>query len=369
MVDRIWFVVKRLVLGITLILLASLVLLVSDWNRRKPAQANSLNTQKENPGTAGSSTQPLSKTWNVHILQYSESAPMEQVYSGALKGFEEAKLMDGRDIRITSRNAQGDIATLNNLVDAAISDNVDLIFTLSTPALQAAVNKVKGRPIVFSIAVDPKSWGAGKTNEDHLRNVTGVYVTVPVDKMMQTIREYVPDAHKIGTLFTPSETNSVFVKEQFVQAAERAGIEVITAPVASTSEVLDAAISLTARGIDIFCQLGDNVSSSSFPSIIEAARRARLPLFCFSTTHAKQGAILSIANDYFDNGREAALVAARVIRGEDPASIPYTGTQKVSMTINPEAARMIGFHLPESLLTKADLIVSKETTEDSHKSK
>jgi len=358
-------VLKRLSLGFFLIILASMALLFSDWNHRK--QSPTKQPYENNLGEApnGPAAHNPSKKWNVQLLQFSASPPMDETHSGILKGLKESGLEEGRDFHITVRNAQGDIATLNSMVDAALNDEADLIVTMSTPALQAAFHRVKDRPIVYSIAVDPKSWGAGKSNQDHPPNLTGVYVTLPVDQMIQAIQQCAPNARRIGTLFVPSETNSVFVKDTLVKEASKAGIEVVTAPVSSTSEVLDAAISLTTRNIDIFCQIADNTSSSSFPSIIEAARRARLPLFCFSSKQAQQGAILSIANDYFDNGIEAGEVAARVIRGENPASIPYSGTKKIAIAVNLAAAKAVGFSLPDSLLKKADEIITEQTGKNS----
>jgi ABC-type uncharacterized transport system substrate-binding protein len=354
------FVLKRLSLGFFLIILVSLALLISDWNHRKhsPGKQRLTNTPGETSNGLATTRAPH-KVWNIHLLQFTASPPMDETHSGILKGLKESGLEDGRDFRITARTAQGDIATLDSMVDAAVNDGADMIMTMSTPALQAAFHRVKDRPIVYSIAVDPKSWGAGKTNEDHPPNVTGVYVTLPVNQMIQAIQECAPKARRIGTLFVPSETNSVFVKDTLVAEARKAGLEVVTAPVSGTSEVLDAAISLTTRNIDIFCQIADNTSSSSFPSIIEAADKARLPLFCFSSKQAEQGAVLSIANDYHDNGIEAGHVAARVMRGENPASIPYTGTQKVTMVINLMSAKAIGFSFPESMLKEADEIIRK----------
>jgi hypothetical protein len=83
-----------------------------------------------------------------------------------------AELQEGIDYELIVRNAQGDMPTLSSLVDAALGDGSDLILTLSTPTLQAAVQRVKSTPIVFSFSSNPLGAGAGTTYEQHLPNVT-----------------------------------------------------------------------------------------------------------------------------------------------------------------------------------------------------
>ena len=86
------------------------------------------------------------------------------------------------------------------------------------------------------------------------------------------------------------------------------------------TEVSDAALSLCQSGIDVLCQISDNLSNSSFPAIARACEMAKTPLFTFSPSQVKRGAALGIGSDFSENGREAGRLVALVIRGNDPVA-------------------------------------------------
>src|SRR5262249_53978070 len=92
---------------------------------------------------------PLPKTWHLSLVELNRVADVEEAELGVLAGLKEAGLVDGRDYRCTIRNAQGDMATVSGLVDAAVTDS-DLLITFSTPTLQSALQRAKQLPIVFN---------------------------------------------------------------------------------------------------------------------------------------------------------------------------------------------------------------------------
>src|SRR5207244_13340265 len=111
------------------------------------------------------------------------------------------------------RSAQGDIATLNSLMDAITTEGTDLVLTLSTPTLQTAIKKLRNIPVVFTLVGNAFIAGAGRTNEDHLPNITGTTVDSQFDEMIALFREIMPSARRIGTLFVPGEVNSAYYRE------------------------------------------------------------------------------------------------------------------------------------------------------------
>jgi ABC-type uncharacterized transport system substrate-binding protein len=345
-----WPVLKRLLLGIILILIASSILLFSDVKHRR--------------GTTEPDERQISqhaKKWRILLAMLVEAPPMEEAGDGMRAGLKQAGLIEGHDYEIVERNAQGDMATLNSILDTASTDQVDMIFTLTTPALQTAMNKAKDKPVIFSLAVDPASWGGARSNTDHPPNMTGVYVSSPFQKMIDVIRQCFPNAKKIGTLFSPAESNSVYVKEVFSSLVRKNGLEIVTVPINSSVEVSEGAQTLVQLGIDAFCQIGDNATSAAFPSIIRVADAAKVPVFCFSSFHVRhQGALIGVSNDHFDSGREAALLAVRVMRGESPGAIPLQPARTVVIAANVDAAKKNGFRLPESFLSIADEVIGKK---------
>ena len=262
----------------------------------------------------------------------------------------------GRDFELRIRNAQGDMATLSTMVDAAVSDGVDLLLTSATPALQAALRRANGRPIVFSLVANPVVAGAGNSDTDHLPFVTGAYITAPHDLGVAALRQCLPNVKRVGTLFVPAEVNSVYYKDELVKAAARIGIEVEAVGVSTSSEIADAALALCGRRVDAICQISDNLTGASFASIAQAAQRARLPLMGFASNQTKAGAFMTVSRDYYDGGVAAAEIAARVLRGEAPARIPFHFVEKLKYSFNPTAAARSGIVIPPELLQLGDIV-------------
>ncbi len=337
-----WLTVKRLLLGLVLILLASAVLLISDGGRRKSSGSN-----------AG-----VNKKWVVNLLEYVNVEDSEQSEKGILDGLRESGLVEGCDYEMTVRNAQGDMPTLNGLVDAALTARADLLMTLSTPTLQATIRKAPPQlPIVFTYLADPIAAGAGGNFTDHRPNVTGVATGGADEEVLAILRECVPRARSIGTIVVPSEVNTVYHLHELTLEARKLGIEVISVPANTSSELPDAALALCSMKIDAVCQVAGNLTATGFTSIARAARVARLPAFAFMSSAAEQGAVAVVARDYYDGGIEAAQFAVRVMRGESPASIPIQPLRKNRTIVNLAAARAVGITVPASVLKKAEKVI------------
>jgi len=201
--------------------------------------------------------------------------------------------------------------------------------------------------------------GAGRSDTDHLPNVTGVYLGGAYADMLAVIHEFFPSVRAMGTLFVPSEANSVFHKDILTEEARKIGFEMVAVAASTSTEVPDAALSLCSRKIDALCQIPGNLTASSFPSIAQAAQRAKLPIFAFQTSQAYAGATVTLARDYADGGREAGLIAARIMRGENPTSIPFQGVKKTRLIVNLEAARSLGLALPPALIKQAEEVIGQ----------
>jgi ABC-type uncharacterized transport system substrate-binding protein len=309
--------------------------------------------------SAAATNAPLSKKWKVALIALVQTVDLEEAEKGVLDGLKESGLVEGRDYEKTIRNAQGDMATLPGLVDAALGDNADLIITFSTPTLQAALQRVKKQPIVFNYVADPFAAGAGKSDADHLPNVTGVYLLGAYDQTMPLIKEFLPNVRTLGTIYVPAEINMVSQLAVMQKAAQAAGLELKPIAANTATEVGDAALALTTQRIDAFCLIPGNLTAQAFPSIAQAANRAKLPVFSFQTSQVQGGAIAGMTRDYYDSGRDAAHMAARVMRGEAPASIPFVGFAKTKLIVNAGAARTLGITPPAAVLKRADQVIGQ----------
>jgi ABC-type uncharacterized transport system substrate-binding protein len=321
--------------------------LVAEANRQKSA-ASAANTA---PAAA-----PPGRMAKVDLIEFLETPNVEANRQGILDGFKKVGLIEGRDLELRVRNAQGDMAVLNTIMDAAASDGSELLMTATTPALQAALQRARNRSLVFSLVANPMIAGAGRSEQDHLPNVTGAYVSAPHREGLEALRRCLPNLKRVGTLFVPSEVNSVFYKDDLEKAGKALGIEVEAVGVSTSGEIPDAAMALCSRKIDAVCQISDNLTGASFASIIQAARRARLPLMGFASGQAKTGALMTVSTDFYDGGVATAEIAAEVLKGKSPAGIPFYRVTKIKYYFNTQAAASVGVTIPPELLKLGETV-------------
>jgi ABC-type uncharacterized transport system substrate-binding protein len=212
----------------------------------------------------------------------------------ALKvGLQESDMEKGRDYEFKISSAQGDLATLPSLIDAAVDAKARVIVTLQDETLQAAVQRVKTVPIVFNILSDPFAAGAGTSDSNHLPNITGVYSPGFGDpeqtKRVELIKRVVPKVKRVGILFSPGEPLSVGLKDRMAKAAKAAGLSVEAVPINSTGEGTEAATALIGKKVDAI-EIYGNAAHGAFESIIQVARDHKVPVFSPSPFEILKGA-------------------------------------------------------------------------------
>jgi ABC-type uncharacterized transport system substrate-binding protein len=281
---------------------------------------------------------------------------MDDAEAGVRTGLKDSGLVEGKDYEISMRNASGDMPTILGLIDAALQEGADILVTFSTPTLQAAMNKTSRIPVIFTFVTDPVAAGAGRDYVHHRANVAGVYTHAACEGIIDCVRECIPGVRSIGTLTTPAEANSVFDRDQLVAAAKKHSIAVVDLPLATASDVPDTAAALCSRSIDAVVIVGSNLTTTTFPTIAAAARRARLPVFGSATSQYDSGAVAVVANDFYDAGHGSGKIAARVIRGAKPGDIPFQPTSGTQLLLNRQAAEHCGVKLPETLVRRADKV-------------
>jgi ABC-type uncharacterized transport system substrate-binding protein len=290
-------------------------------------------------------------------VQYNDVIDVKDAESGVLEGLRESGLEDGRDYEVQILNAQGDMATVSALIDAAITGGADMLITFSTPTLQAALRRAQNVPVVYNYVASGLKAGAGKSNTDHAPNVTGVSLIPANDEALALLRTHFPSIRRVGTLYCPAETNMVNTKIALDTAAKRAGFEVVYVPAETATDVPDASAALMSRDVDAVLQIPGNLTAAAFGSISEAARRAHVPVFAFQKAQAIGGAMVVVARDYKESGRHAAHLAARIMRGESPKKIPLEDFGKTSLIVNLDAARALNVTLPPALVRSAQDVI------------
>lgn len=292
----------------------------------------------------------------VATVTYGRSPNFEDAYRGFLSEMEAIGLGDGTGARIVLRDAQFDIGALGTIVAAVAAERPDVVVPFTTPALQAVSRKVKDLPVVFSLVASGVEAGVGRSETDHLPNVTGAQIEGDWPRMIELVKAAMPGARRVGTVFAPGEANSVFNKESWRKALAAAGIELVAVGADRPTELAEAAEGLVTKGIDAVVQISDNSSSMGFATIVRAADRAGIAVFSFTPGSMRAGAAFAVARDFEDVGRVSARLVKRVLAGEAVAGIPFTDTERTVIYANPERLERFGIRVPPEILGQATVV-------------
>ncbi len=279
------------------------------------------------------------------------------------------------DVRISVRDAGRDKARLEGLVEDARSEGVDLIISWGTTVTLATAGSLlqledshlnHDIPQVFMIVADPVGSGIVQSLGDTGReNLTGTYNRMPETVTVDTLQRIVPNLKKLGLLYNANEKNSVGKRDELAELLPSLGIELV-----------DYAFNLAENGTPMAEDIGVHVrrlkkngadalyvGSSSFlrsnAAILGAAAKAeKLPVISSYEEMVQDGnALISVAARYYDVGQLAGhQVAAILLDGKVPGSLPVAKMDEFALTVNLSFARAIGVWPPVDMLEFADVV-------------
>lgn len=297
--------------------------------------------------------------YTVGIFQLNDVRHLNDVRKGFIQALEDHGLFDRSNIHLIFRNGMGDIAEVQRIAREFVSDGVNMIVAFSTPCLQAALHATRETPIIFSSVANPYLAGAGKSAEEHLSNVSGVSSKGPIKQSLEFIKEILPEAKRIGTLWTPSEINSQFYLDLAEESANELGLEIIPVPVNNSNEVLYAAQILINKKIDAIYQISDNTINFAFEALGRVAEENAVPLFGGVPALTRLGASAAMGWDFVDMGYKAGEIALRVKEGENSSDIPIQYMSRAKLHLNLIAASKQGVTFPDEIIKRADEIIEE----------
>jgi len=291
--------------------------------------------------------------FRVGLIYFAPEAGAELCMKGLFDGLAQEGFTKNGNLDVISSHAQGEISNIPMLVQNFMSQGVDLIITLTTPCLNAACAVARNTHIVFTYCYDPVAAGAGKSASDHRPNVTGVGSFPPVEATVDVIQKLVPNVKAVGTVYNSSEANSVKVIGVGREIFRKHGISLQEVTVTNTSEVFQAAQVACYRNVQAMWITGDNTSLQSFDAIAKATTNAKLPLVINDPEFTSRGALACVGLGWYPAGKASGVLAARVLRGEDPASIPFQEVAEQKLVLNQQAAARLGITFPPDVLKAA----------------
>src|SRR5574337_1794327 len=230
------------------------------------------------------------------------------------EGYDDSKII------VETQSAKGDNALAAKIARQFAADRVRLVLTSGTVATAGAVKELKDLPIVFGMVWDPVEAGFARDWASSGMNTTGSSVKMSLSVPIKTLRRLGP-MKSLGVLFDPAEKNSVQQLDELKGLQRELAFEVVEVPVLKKEEAV-AAIRTFAPRVNAFYVTGALTVTSQMASIAAAAAEHKRPTVSHTIDNVEAGALLGLAADVQEVGRQAGVRMAQVLRGAKPASIP-----------------------------------------------
>lgn len=291
-------------------------------------------------------------TLKIGLVQLVEHPSLDTIRENIIKQLETEGYKDGDTVTIDYQNAQNEQANLKTICQNFVADQCDLIIAISTPAAQAAYGETKDIPIIFSAVTDPVEAGLVKDFDAPGGNITGTSDLVAADKIMDLALQITPDIKTIGAMYNSSEVNSASVIEDLKTYAKKNNMKVVEAAVTNSSEIQQAAQSLTGKCDAVFSPI-DNTVASAMSVASKVFTDAKIPFYVGADSMVTDGGLATYGINYESLGAETGKMAAEVLEGGDTSTMPVKVMDDMQAYINQKTADAIGVVIPEKIEKQA----------------
>src|ERR1700687_1745883 len=298
---------KRLLLGISLIVLASTVLLLSDLKRR----------------TRTDGAMP-----HIGLLQHASVVLLDDTVRGMVDSLAENGFVGGKTLVLQKSHPDREVVQ------------------------------------VFGAVADPAVAGVCISHDkplDHPRNLVGIGSFLPVGEAFGIARDMFPGLKRVGVAWNPAEANSRAFTEKARQACQAMNIQLLEANVENSNGVLEAEDSLVARGAQALWIGGDVTVSIAVDAVISVGQKARIPVFSITPGKPDRGTLFDYGADFYQIGKQTGELTSRILRGADPTLIPVTNEVPIHFVVNTTAMKDLKqqWRITDDILRRANVFVDE----------
>lgn len=312
-------------------------------------------------GTSRHGTLRLPK---IALVQFAPQAALDEGMAGVQAGLSERGFRDGDNVQFEQFNAQGDLATANDIARRVTDGSWDLVVTISTASLQTVANANKDGRVrhIFGVVTDPSILGIGFSATDpldHPPHMAGYSSFAPVGEVLAFAREMNPSLKRLGLVWHTSEANSEAYTKKARALCAALGIELLEANAETVTNVAEAAASLTARGVDALLLTGDVLVLTAVDPLVAVAKRARIPVISMIPPNVEKGVLFDLGADYRAIGREIGHLAADVLGGRDTAAVPLENRVPRQLLLNLDTLAGLdgAWRLPPDRVAQASIVI------------
>jgi len=276
------------------------------------------------------------------------------------QGLRELGYVEGENIVIEARLAQGKLDQLPQFAAELVRLKVDVIVTRSSPAALAAKQATTTIPIVMGASGDPLRRGLVASFARPGGNITGLIARAgpgQLGKRLELLKEVVPKLSRVAALWDPSRRNFPHIQKRAKQQAGLLGLKIQSLEIRSPDDLegaFQAAIEEGAQGLIAFRH---QTILRGRKRIVALAIKSRLPAIYGTKRYVIDGGLMSYGVDFADLHRRQAAYVVKILKGANPATLPMEQATKFELLINLKTAKQIGLTIPPEVLFRADKVI------------
>jgi putative ABC transport system substrate-binding protein len=259
-------------------------------------------------------------------------------------GLRERGYVEGRNLKLEWRFAEGHDERLPQLARELVSLKVDAIFAINTPAAQAAKSTSDTIPIVIARVADPIRTGLVASFARPGGNVTGLTSMTEelAGKRLQLLREALPKVRRVAVVWNSGNPGFAIALREMEAASLQFGLKLQTLPARRANDLPKVFEAMTNGRADVVFVLDDVLITSHKQQIMEWATKGHLPVISIYREFAEAGALIAYGPSIRDMYRRAAYFVDRILKGTQPGELPVEQPTQFELVINLKAARTLG---------------------------
>ena len=280
-------------------------------------------------------------------------------YDAFMQGMRELGYVEGKNLAIEWRFAEGKFERLPALATELVQMNVEVIVVGGTPETQAAQRSTSTIPIIMTSISDPVGSGFAKSLARPGGNITGLSLMSPdiSPKMLELLKTMLPKLSRFAILVNPSNPSAAAILEGVLAAARQFGIKAVIVKARTTEEIEQAFTIMARERVDACISLADPFFSSQRQKIVELAAKHRLPAMYGQREYVESGGLMSYSANFADLYRRAAIYVDKILKGAKPDDLPIEQPTRIHFAINRNTATALKLKIPQELLLRADEVI------------
>jgi len=276
-----------------------------------------------------------------------------------VQGLRELGYVDGRNIVIEYRWAEGKLERLPDFIADVVHAKVDVIVSSATPAIRIAKEQTATIPIVMAGVTDPVGNGFAASLARPGGNITGLTHVAPdlTGKRLDLLKEVFPDFLRVAVLWNPNQPGQSAAFKDMQIAAQALKLTVISLEVRNREEIERLLFEKGKDRPQALLELPDPLTFFNRKLIAEFAAKHRLPAMYSFREYVDVGGLMSYGTSFPDLFRRAAIYVDKILKGAKPADLPVEQPTKFELVINLKAAKQIGLTIPPNVLARANHVI------------